>query len=159
VYDRLEASATHAVSVRWPLHPLLDARVRAPGEVWAESSEGMRLLLAVAATTVGSISVARGERSPLAGWWSPRLERLVPAPLVKWETTFAGRLDVATILCPVTTALRPLLELTLRRQAAAAQLTLSSAAGRRVVLDFDGARVSIRRGAQDRRISKAEEKR
>jgi hypothetical protein len=151
VYDRLDASESHAVSLHWPLHPELVADICGPGELRAERADGVGLELVVAASTDGSISVARGEESPFAGWWSPRLEQVVPAPLVRWETIFRNRLDVATILCPRRAPHRPLLDLTLRRQGPAAEIALSTTAGRRAVtLDFDAVPPAIHLLSPDR---------
>jgi hypothetical protein len=47
------------------------------------------------------MSVAYGSREPLEGWSSPRLDQLVPAPLVRWDTVLRGRLDAVTLLSPM----------------------------------------------------------
>jgi hypothetical protein len=101
VYDRLEGKGEHAVSIRWPLSPSLHAEAVGVNEVHARAGEATGLLLKTAATRPGSMSVAYGEREPLEGWSSPRLDQLVPAPLVKWDGKLGGRLDAAALLAPV----------------------------------------------------------
>jgi Heparinase II/III-like protein/Heparinase II/III N-terminus len=102
VHDRVEGPGQHAVSVRWPLSPSLHAEVTGESEVRAGSHAGPGLLLRTVSTLPGSMSVAYGSREPLEGWSSPRLDQLVPAPLVKWDATLeGGRLDAATLLAPI----------------------------------------------------------
>jgi Heparinase II/III-like protein/Heparinase II/III N-terminus len=102
VYDRVEGPGEHAVSIRWPLSPALHAEVTGEPEVRAGSHAGPGLLLRTVSTHPGSMSVAYGSREPLEGWSSPRLDQLVPAPLVKWDATLVnGRLDAATLLAPI----------------------------------------------------------
>jgi hypothetical protein len=101
VYDRVEGSGEHAVSIRWPLSPSLHAEAASATEVRACSRAGLGLLLQVVSTVPGSMSVAYGSKEPLEGWASPRLDQLVPAPLIKWDASFGGRLDAATLLVPI----------------------------------------------------------
>jgi hypothetical protein len=83
------------------------------------------------------MSVAYGDHEPFAGWSSPRLERIVPSPLVEWNTGFRGRLDVATILCPVKTAVLPP-DIALRRDGRGAQIKVATASRTHTVqVDFD----------------------
>lgn len=140
VYDRLEARGEHAISVRWPLHDALVAEIVTPGEVRAGSTTETGLLVKVAATSPGSMSVAHGDQEPFAGWSSPRLDQLIPSPLVKWDATFTGRIDIATILTPVKAAW-PQLDVDVRRDGSAAQIELAAPGGTHTVqLDFDDER-------------------
>jgi Heparinase II/III-like protein len=137
VFDQLKAAGEHAVSVRWPLHEALTAKIVAPGEVRAESRAQGGLVLKVAASSAGTISVAYGDHEPFAGWSSPRLEQIVPSPLVEWNSGFSGRLDVATILCPVKTAVPPL-DIALCRDGSGAQIEVVTASRSHTVqVDFD----------------------
>jgi hypothetical protein len=102
VLDRVEGPGEHSISIRWPLSPSLHAEVTGASQVCAGSRAGAGLLLQTAATAPGSMSVAYGSWEPLEGWSSPRLDELVPAPLVKWDATLeGGRLDAATLLAPI----------------------------------------------------------
>jgi Heparinase II/III-like protein/Heparinase II/III N-terminus len=137
VFDQLKAAGEHVVSVRWPLHEALTAKIVAPGEVRAQSSAQSGLLLKVAASSAGTMSVAYGEHEPFAGWSSPRLEQIVPSPLVEWNSGFRGRLDVATILCPVKTEVPPL-DIALRRDGSGAQIKVVTASRTHLVqVDYD----------------------
>jgi hypothetical protein len=98
VYDRLDGRSEHDVSVRWPLHRSLEAEIVATDEAHATASRGKSLAVKVAATTPGSLSVVTGAHEPFEGWSAPRLDQLVPSPLLKWDTVFEGRLDVCTLL-------------------------------------------------------------
>ena len=100
VFDRLAGEREHTASIRWPLHMSLHADVTRPDEVRARDSGSTTLVLRVAATERGQLSVVRGRHDPLEGWTSPRLDQLVEAPLVKWDARFHGRLDVVTVLAP-----------------------------------------------------------
>jgi hypothetical protein len=103
VYDRVEGHGERAVSIRWPLNSCLHAEVVGANEVHARARDATGLLLKTAATRSGSMSVARGEREPLEGWSSPRLDQLVPAALIKWDAKLEGRLEAATLLRPLRT--------------------------------------------------------
>jgi heparinase II/III-like protein len=101
VHDRVEGPGEHTVSIRWPLSPSLHAEVTGDSEVRAHSNVGPGLLLRTVSTRPGSMSVAYGSREPLEGWSSPRLDQLVPAPLVKWDSSLRARLDAATLLARI----------------------------------------------------------
>ena len=96
VYDRFDGDGPHALSLRWPLAAELVATLEPPGSVRARDSTGDRLALHTTGSRPGAWSVACGERDPFAGWVSPHLEAIVPAPLAAWTSAFDGRLDVAT---------------------------------------------------------------
>jgi hypothetical protein len=100
VFDRLEGEQKHSASIRWPLHGSLEADAAGPDEVRASGSGSTGLVLRIAATETGALSVVRGQHDPLEGWSSPRLDALVPSPLVKWDARFQGRLDVVTLIAP-----------------------------------------------------------
>jgi hypothetical protein len=73
------------------------------------------------------MSVARGEREPFEGWSSPRLDQLVPAPLVKWDTTLDGRLDAVTLLSPISADARwPDVDLLVQGDGRIARIKLTS---------------------------------
>jgi hypothetical protein len=139
VYDRLEGEGVHTASLRWPLHPSLRAKVAGPDEVHARAHAATGLLLKTAATAAGELSVARGKREPLEGWSSPRLDELVPAPLVKWDVVFDGRLDGVTLLAPVAMEAEwPEVELHLEGDREVVRIEVMTLAGRetiRMVLD------------------------
>jgi len=141
VCDRLESSTRHELSLRWPLHPSVKTRLAGATEVRAET-EGTRFLVAFAGTVDGRVSVDRGVESPFLGWYSPRLEELRPAPLVTWESVFSESLDVVTALCLVDESWPPL-DLAVRRQGAAAAISVKSVVGSETLrVDFDaGGRV------------------
>ena len=139
VYDRLEAEGTHTASLRWPLHPSVEATLEVPATVRANMKHA-RLLLTFAATVEGNLSVDRGVESPFLGWYSPRLEELVPAPLVRWESSFSGKLDVVTILCPLTDEPWPEVEPAVRRRDTAAEISLDGTFDSKTLyIDFDHA--------------------
>jgi hypothetical protein len=134
VHDRLEGAGEHAVSIRWPLSTALHAEVTGESEVRAASDAGPGLVLRTVSTLPGSMSVACGSRDPLEGWSSPRLDQLVPAPLVKWDATFRDRLDAATLLAPVRVAEKhPEMRLELDVAGSAVVVEIASAEERRTV--------------------------
>ena len=141
VCDRLESNTRHEVSLRWPLHPSVETRLAGATEVRAET-EGTHFVVAFGGTVDGRVSVERGVESPFLGWYSPRLEELRPAPLVKWESVFSESLDVVTALCLVDES-GPPLDLAVRRQGAAAEISVKSVVGSETLrVDFDaGGRV------------------
>jgi hypothetical protein len=148
VYDRLESSARHEMSLRWPLHPSAETRLEGAGEVRAKT-EGTCFQVTFAGTVDGRVSVDRGVESPLLGWYSPRLEDLRPAPLVKWESGFSGDLDVVTALCLVDESW-PRLDLTVRRQGVAAEISVKRAVGSETLrIDFDDASGRVERVSSD----------
>jgi uncharacterized heparinase superfamily protein len=99
VVDCLEAEATHCASVRWPIRYGMQAHVDpSRGCVRVEEQDAPILTLGVAASVPGAWAVAYGDAEPFAGWESPRLEELVPAPLVAWDAVFERELYAATLL-------------------------------------------------------------
>jgi hypothetical protein len=132
ICDRLEARGVHRYCQTWPLHPTLDVdqvesetvRVLAEGEP--------RLLIAFASSASGRVRMTRGETQPLAGWWSPRLERAVPAWVCAWEMESAGSAHVAALLWPLRDETYPDPRLALERS------------GSGVVVEFHGREESER---------------
>jgi hypothetical protein len=97
VHDILEAGSAHKAAVHWPLAHDLTARLQGQQAVVTKDDDEV-LWLVVAATASGVFELARGSEMPFAGWVSPRLEELVPAPRLTWRTAFTGRVDIATLL-------------------------------------------------------------
>lgn len=139
VYDRVEGEGEHTASVRWPLHESLSAEAVALGEARAEGPAGTGLLVMTTATSPGSMSVAHGQRHPFEGWSSPRLEQLVPAPLVKWDVTFRGKLDAVTLLSPITAeAERPQVDLFMKGEGKVAEIAVKTSGRTQTIrLDLD----------------------
>lgn len=98
VYDRLDARSRHAAAVRWPLSRELIVRLEGLSHACADADGEEVLRVLVAGTAPGALELAHGSETPFAGWVSPHLEEVVPAPLVSWRTTFTGRTDIATLL-------------------------------------------------------------
>ncbi len=105
VYDRLEAEGEHIYRLSWPLHPNLDALL--DREVIVATRDGSpRLLMRLLASGEPSrtaFRLSRGEEQPFFGWWSPRLESIVPAWHCALETSARGAIDLASLLLPVAT--------------------------------------------------------
>ena len=133
VYDRVDGDGEHTASIRWPLHESLRAKVVGPGEVYARARAATGLLLKIAATSAGALSVARGKREPLEGWSSPRLDELVPAPFVKWDAKFDGRLDAVTLLTPATVEAEPHVDMLLEILGRVARIEIATSTHTRTV--------------------------
>jgi hypothetical protein len=130
VYDCISGEGEHTASIRWPLSPSLRAQAVSATEVHAASVAGPSLQLKTVSTLPGSMSVAYGDRDALEGWSSPRLDQLVPAPLVKWDATFDQRLDAVTFLAPISAeAGQPDVDLLLEVDACVARIELASSTG------------------------------
>jgi hypothetical protein len=100
VVDRLESGSAHEVVQTWPLHPELNAVVEG-GVVRAARDGRPRLVIAVQGTSAGRLDVARGERDPLRGWYSRRLEHVEPAYLASWSASAVGPLHVVALVWPL----------------------------------------------------------
>ena len=48
----------------------------------------------------GPVSSAHGVIEPLAGWWSERLESVVPSWLVSFDAEAIGALELVTLVTP-----------------------------------------------------------
>lgn len=100
VVDRLRFTSAHQIVQSWPLHPDLDAVVH--GDVLRVTRDGHpRLLIAVRGTAPGRLHVFRGERNPLRGWFSRRLEHVEPACLGTWSAAAVGPLDIVALVWPL----------------------------------------------------------
>jgi hypothetical protein len=100
VVDRLDGSAPHEIVQAWPLHPRLDAQL-VGDVVHVTREETPRLLLGVQATVAGRLELHRGERDPLRGWYSARLEHLEPAWLATWTAAAVGPVEIVALLWPL----------------------------------------------------------
>ncbi len=146
VYDRIDGAGAHTASVRWPLHHSLSAELVAPGELRATGPAESGVLVKIAATTPGATSVAHGRERPFEGWSSPRLDELVPSPLVKWDVAFRDRLDCVTLLSPLLGGARvPVVGVDLTVDRGVAQIHVETSAGTETIrLDLDAATESAR---------------
>jgi len=100
IYDRLDAAGSHEYALRFPLHPDLEATIMDSSTVRATHEGGARLLLSLASSHPGTPNLLRGREQPLAGWWSPRLESLVPAWLISYDVHAHGRVDLVSLAVP-----------------------------------------------------------
>jgi hypothetical protein len=100
VYDRLIACRGHLVRQCWPLAPGLEASVATDGTVRVTVGRRPRLVMLFAGSP-GTVSVARGQTKPFRGWWSPRLEAVIPAPHCALEVSEPGTVQIAALLTPV----------------------------------------------------------
>jgi uncharacterized heparinase superfamily protein len=99
VIDRLESRGAHHYSQRWPLHPALDIDERRTDKVVARGKKS-GLLLAVASSQPFSLNAVRGQADPPAGWWSARLESVIPSWLLTVDLWASGSVEIATLLLP-----------------------------------------------------------
>jgi uncharacterized heparinase superfamily protein len=106
VVDTLLAGGRHSYAQRWPLHPELDLDERENDRVVARRA-GVGLVLAVTASAPMTLTAARGERDPWNGWWSPRLESVIPAWSVAAELAATGRVEIAALVVPFHTEAAP----------------------------------------------------
>jgi hypothetical protein len=90
VYDHLETSGSHDYVQTWPLGPELDVEDSDSTFVRLVHPSGRRFVLAVAASTPGTLEIVRGESEPSGGWWSPRLEAIEPAWVCRWRFNATG---------------------------------------------------------------------
>ena len=98
VVDRLVATGMHRYSQRWPLHPALEIeRCSAEGIVARRANSG--IALSVAGESI-SVSATRGQTDPAVGWWSERLESVVPSWLISIDADTSGSLELATLVVP-----------------------------------------------------------
>ena len=98
VVDRLVATGIHRFSQRWPLHPALEIETcSAEGVVARRASSG--IALSVAGESI-SVSATRGQTDPAVGWWSERLESVVPSWLISIDADTSGSLELATLVVP-----------------------------------------------------------
>jgi hypothetical protein len=141
VVDRLDAARTHEVSLRWPLHEALTARLTDDGAVSASGGQ-VGLFMRTIASRAGATSLVRGQTDPFAGWSSRRLGELVPSPLVSWDGTFSGRLDIATVLIPVRGGNDPDVDVSYRREGDAADIAVTTGGSTHTArIDFEDPRM------------------
>ncbi len=99
VIDRLQAQGAHLYSQRWPLHPDLELDAPLVDRVVARQSRG-GLVVALSASHPFALTAVRGHENPLRGWWSERLESVVPSWLVSTDVHAVGILEIAALLVP-----------------------------------------------------------
>jgi hypothetical protein len=96
VYDRLEASARHTYSQRWPMPPWIHTqceanRVLCVGPTFAAT-------LAVATSVPSELRVIQGSHEPREGWWSPHFQAVEPAPWPSLDFTGSGVVHAAAFI-------------------------------------------------------------
>jgi len=96
VYDRLDAAQVHRYRQTWPLHPSLEAAEGTANAVDVTREGHPRLTIALAASAPASLRLVRGSEQPFEGWWSPRLEAVMPAWTCLWEAS-GDRVDLAVL--------------------------------------------------------------
>lgn len=99
VVDVLTGSGEHQATVSWPLAPGLRPRVSAHG-FSAEQSGGPGLQVCYAATVEVRGDQVIGEEGSQLGWWTERLERPIPAPLLGVHASGLLPIAFATLLRP-----------------------------------------------------------
>ncbi len=103
VCDLLEGDGSHLYAQHWPLAPDLEATVLGvesskAAVVRVTSPDGPAYALRVGSTAAGEVRLVRGQRDPLEGWWSPRLESMQPAWRCTWATVAAGKVALAALI-------------------------------------------------------------
>ena len=99
VVDLLTGPGVHQAVVSWPLAPGLRPR-RSAGGFFADQPHGPGLQLCCAATVEVGRDYDRGEEASQLGWWTERLERAVPAPLLGVRGSGSLPIVFATLLRP-----------------------------------------------------------
>jgi uncharacterized heparinase superfamily protein len=99
VVDRLEAKGVHRYSQRWPLHPSLELEACSPERIVARR-DGAGVLVGVSLREEASVTATRGQVEPPLGWWSERLESVVPSWLVSVDAEACGPFEIVTIVVP-----------------------------------------------------------
>jgi uncharacterized heparinase superfamily protein len=157
VYDRLEARSRHRYAQSWPLHPSLHVQSvqssKRTGSAEVTLAGEPRLVLAFAASADGVLEAFNGSERPFAGWWSNRLENVIPSPLCRWTSEVEGPIEIATVLVPVREAGWPEVRLSLEGTRDSRPLEVDvGGVSRRVALGFDSANLARirRRGAETR---------
>jgi hypothetical protein len=148
VVDRLQASGAHLYSQRWPLDPGLELTGRNVDHVVARQS-GAGLVLAVAASQAFELAAVRGCESPLRGWWSERLESVVPSCHVAVDSRAVGVLEFAALLVPFDSASVPEAGLQLETGDLGTRIDVSSPEGEESIeLSLGSPTVEFRRMTQ-----------
>jgi uncharacterized heparinase superfamily protein len=99
VVDRLQAAGWHRYSQRWPFHPTLDVESQGAQHILIRG-EHAGVLLLFSAPAEFDVRLARGEESPLLGWWSDRLESVVPSWLASVDVDAEGTVEMAALAIP-----------------------------------------------------------
>lgn len=140
VYDRLHAATSptsHQYRQTWPLHPSLVAEQAGPGLVRVTENGAPRLQLAFASSTPAEVALVRGVDDPFEGWWSPRLEEVIPA----WHCTLVAEssqpiTDLVALLW-IVDGLWPDPEVAIEPTSSGARIELTTSRQGRHTLDFD----------------------
>ena len=147
VCDLLGATGAHRYAQHWPLPPALAAQAAGDsGEpyhaaVAATAGQDLRMGLSLASSHPGRLRLARGERDPMRGWWSARLESMEPAWLCSWLVEGAGTVALAALIIPGAIPASPL---RVAREGAAVLVTDGEADEERVHrVDFDRRLVEV----------------
>ena len=90
-----EADATGTLF--WHLSPDVSTRIDEPAVVSCRTRSGM--LLDIALDPRLSVRIARGERNPKLGWYSPQYGSIVPSDTVVAELTATRGVEYRTIIC------------------------------------------------------------
>jgi uncharacterized heparinase superfamily protein len=99
VVDSLRGTGSHRYSQRWPIHPTLDVADYGKRHVLLRSERAGALLL-FSAPGDFDVRVTRGQESPLLGWWSARLESIVPAWLISVDGEAKGPVELGALVIP-----------------------------------------------------------
>lgn len=99
VVDRLQATGSHRYCQRWPFHPSLEIADQGPRHVLVRGERG-GALLAFSASGDFDLRFARGQETPLLGWWSDGLESVVPAWLASLDVEAEGTVELAALVIP-----------------------------------------------------------
>ncbi|MBA2296639.1 MAG: alginate lyase family protein, partial [Actinobacteria bacterium] len=95
--DRLEGRGSHRYSQRWPLHPSLQLDSISSRAV-ALKGETNGLIIAFVASHKMDVATAFGGDEPLAGFWSERLESVVPSLLISADVEASGPVHIGALL-------------------------------------------------------------
>jgi Heparinase II/III-like protein/Heparinase II/III N-terminus len=142
VYDHLEARARHRYAQSWPLHPSLQVQCvqssQSTGSAEIARAGELRLILAFAASADGVLEAFTGSERPFAGWWSSRLESVIPSPLCRWTSEVEGPFEIATVLVSAREASWPQVRLSFEGMGDTRSLAIEvGGICRRVPLGFD----------------------
>jgi Heparinase II/III-like protein len=144
VYDRLEAQSRHSYAQSWPLNPSLHVQCVQSSQTTARAEAARAgeacLVLAFAASAGGVLEAFRGSEHPFAGWWSNRLESVIPSPLCRWVSEVDGPFEIATVLASVRDGNWPQVRTSLEGTGESRSLEVDiDGVSRRVALGYDSA--------------------
>jgi len=147
VVDRLRAAGRHRYSQRWPFHPSLEVADQGSRHMLVRS-ERAGVLVLVSAPGEFDLRVARGEKNPLVGWWSNRLESVVPAWLAAVDLEAEGTVELATLVIPFVGDAPEIDDLGLSLESRSSSSLVTVGRGGDVIeLDLGSSQPSIRRVA------------